>query len=141
MTLNRELGNSESRDSKVAAKVALNSEDAMKGWEKRGGWKTSRMTPLPKRGFGPPRTVRFSTPLRWQCSVFPVTKIHDSRPEALLEESAFSGTFSSPHTFCTPPYHGPRLNFARSLAVEILAIPALSAPRSQRYVCKRECEF
>ena len=22
--------------------------------EKRGGWKTSRMTPLPKRGFGPP---------------------------------------------------------------------------------------
>ena len=33
------------------------------GVEKRGGWKTSRMTPLPKRGFGPPpRTVRFLPP-------------------------------------------------------------------------------
>ena len=42
-------------------------EDAMGGWKKRGGWKTSRMTPLPKRG-------TFSTPLRCQCSVFPVQK-------------------------------------------------------------------
>ena len=42
------------------------------GVEKRGGWKTSRMTPLPKRGFGPPSYGTFSTPLRCQCSVFPV---------------------------------------------------------------------
>ena len=33
------------------------------GVEKRGGWKTSRMTPLPKRGFGPPH------PPQCQCSV------------------------------------------------------------------------
>ena len=64
------------------------------GVEKRGGWNTSRMTPLPKRGFGPPSYGTFSTPLRCQCSVFPVQKS--------TTESAFSGTFSSPHTFCTP---------------------------------------
>ena len=50
------------------------SENAMGGVEKRGGWKTSRMTPLPKRGFGPPSYGTFSTPLRCQCSVFPVQK-------------------------------------------------------------------
>ena len=32
------------------------------------------MTPLPKRGFGPPSYGTFSTPLRCQCSVFPVQK-------------------------------------------------------------------
>ena len=42
------------------------------GGEKRGGWKTSRMTPLPKRGFGPPSYGTFSIPLTCQCSVFPV---------------------------------------------------------------------
>ena len=79
------------------------------GGGKRGGRKTSRMTPPPKRGFGPPS---YSTPLRCQCSVFLYTP-RQSRTEALLEgsknnrESAFSGTFSSTHTFCTPPYHGP----------------------------------
>ena len=45
---------------------------SMGGVEKRGGWKTSRMTPLPKRDFGPPSYGTFSTPLRCQCSVFPV---------------------------------------------------------------------
>ena len=50
------------------------SEDAMGGWKKSGGWKTSRMTPLPKRGFGPPSYGTFSTPLTCQCSVFPVQK-------------------------------------------------------------------
>ena len=72
----------------------------------------------PKNGFlDPPSYGTFSTPLRRQRSVFPVQKsTRQSRPEALLEgsknfrESVFSGTFSSPHTFCTPPYHGPTLN-------------------------------
>ena len=71
------------------------------GVEKRGGWKTSLRTPLPKEKgvLDTPSYGTFSTPLR--C------------PEALLEgsknswESAFSGTFSSPDTFCTPPHHGP----------------------------------
>ena len=44
------------------------------GVEKRGGRKTSRMTPLPKRGFGPPSYGTFSTPLECRCSVFPVQK-------------------------------------------------------------------
>ena len=77
------------------------------GVEKRGGWKTSGMTPLPKGVLDPPSHGAFSTPLKCPCSVFPVQKIQ-SRPEALLEgsksfrESAFSGTFSSPHMVCTP---------------------------------------
>ena len=46
------------------------------GVEKGGGWKTSRMTPLPKRAFGPPSYGTFSTPppLGCQCSVFPVQR-------------------------------------------------------------------
>ena len=64
------------------------------------------MTPLPKR-FPPPSGVR--------ALFFLYKNPRQSRPEALLEgsknfrESAFSGTFSSPHTFCTPPYHGPKI--------------------------------
>ena len=79
------------------------------GVEKRGGWKTSRMTPLPKRGFGPP-LVRYvcRTPQVSVLCFFLYKNSRQSRPEALLEasknfrESAFSGTFSYPHTFCTP---------------------------------------
>ena len=40
---------------------------------KRGGCKTSQMTTLPKRGSGPPSYGTFSTPLRCQRSVFPVS--------------------------------------------------------------------
>ena len=69
---------------------------------------------LPKRGFGhPPSYGMFSTPLRCQCSVFPV---QESTTEQ--NRSSFGGIqkFSGervlwyvflPHTFCTPPYHGP----------------------------------
>ena len=86
------------------------------GVEKRGGWKTSRMTPLPKRGFGPPpRTVRFPPPSGVNVLFFLYKNPRQSRPEALLEgskhfrERAFSGTFSSPHTFCTPPLSRPNI--------------------------------
>ena len=68
----------------------------------------------PKKGFWtPPRTVRFPPPSGVSALFFLYKNLRQSRPEALLEgsknfrESAFSGTFSSPHTFCTPPYHGP----------------------------------
>ena len=60
------LGSTVSRESSLRGRHG--------GVEKRGGWKTSRMTPLPKRGFGPPSHGTFSTPLRCQCSVFPVKK-------------------------------------------------------------------
>ena len=80
------------------------------GVEKRGGWKTSRMTPLPKRGFGPPRTLRFPPPSGVSALFFLYKNPRQSSPEALLEgsnnfrESAFSGAFSSPHTFAPPPW-------------------------------------
>ena len=78
------------------------------GGKKRGEENLTNDTP-PKKGF-----CTFSTPsgVRLCCSC---TKNRRCRTEALLEgsknyrESAFSGTFSSPHTFCTPPYHGPRI--------------------------------
>ena len=86
------------------------------GGKKRGVENLTNDTP-PKKGFWtPPRTVCFP-PLSGVGALFFLYKNpRQSRPEALLEgsknfrESAFSGTFSSPHTFCTPPYHGPKLN-------------------------------
>ena len=85
------------------------------GVEKGGGRKTSRMTPLPKRGFWTPPPVRYVFhPPRVSLLCFSGRKNPRlSRPEVLLEgsrifrEGAFTGTFSSPHTFCTPPYQGP----------------------------------
>ena len=82
------------------------------GVKKRGGWKTSRMTPLPKRGFGPP-LVRyvFHPP---QVSVFPppsgVSALfllyknpRQSRPEALLEGPNIFGRVRSLVRFPPPP--------------------------------------
>ena len=88
--------------------VRLDVRGRLGGVEKGGGWKTSRMTPLPKRDFGPPSYGTFSTPSGVSALFFLYKNPRQSRPEALLEgsknfrESAFSGTFSSPHTFCTP---------------------------------------
>ena len=80
------------------------------GVEKRGGRKTSRMTPLQKRGFGPPppRTVCFPPPSGVSALLFPYKNPRQSRTEALLEgsknfrESAFSGTFPTPIRFAPP---------------------------------------
>ena len=84
------------------------------GGKKRGG-KPHEWHPSPKRGFGtPPRTVRFPPPSGVSALFFLYKNPRQSRPKALLEgsknfrESAFSGTSSSPHTFCIPPYHGPK---------------------------------
>ena len=93
--------------------VTLVSEDAIGGWKKRGEENLTNDTP-PKKGFWtPPRTVRFPPPSDVSAVFFLYKNPRKSRPEALLEgsknfrESVFSGTLSSAHTFCTPPYHGP----------------------------------
>ena len=85
------------------------------GGKRRGVENLTNDTP-PKKGFWtPPRTVRFPPPSGVSALFFLYKNPRQSRPEPLLEgsknfrESAFSGTFSSPHTFCTPPYHGPTL--------------------------------
>ena len=59
-------------DPKMRDFLAINQRTPWGGVEKRGGRKTSRMTPHPKKG------------------------------SKNFRESAFSGTISSPHTFCTP---------------------------------------
>ena len=88
------------------------SENAMGGWKKRGRWKTSlNDTPPTKGGFGPLVRYVFHPPLGVSALFFRYKNPRQSRPQALLEgskhfwENAFSGTFSSPHTLCTPsPY-------------------------------------
>ena len=83
------------------------------GGKRRGVENLTNDTP-PKKGFWtPPPTVRFPPPSAVSALFFLYKNPRQSRPEALLEgsknfrESAFSGTFSPPHTFCTPPYHRP----------------------------------
>ena len=72
---------------------------------KRRGEETSRRTPLPKRGFGPPPLVRyvFHSP-RVSLPCFPVqnSRIEQTRSSCggvQNSSGAFSGTFSSPHAF------------------------------------------
>ena len=80
----------------------------------KGGGKNSRRTPLPKTDFGHPSSGTFSIPLRCRWSGF-LYRTQDSahqkpcwRGPQIFLGGALSGTFSSPHTVCTPPYHGPR---------------------------------
>ena len=87
------------------------SENAMGRVGKRRGRKTPQRTPSQKRVLDPPSSGTFSTPLkRCPCSVFPVQKSKTEHTRSSFEgvwiffqEGAVSGTFSYPHTFCTPP--------------------------------------
>ena len=54
------------------------------GVEKGGGWKTSRMTPLPKRGFGPPLVRCVFHPPQVSVLCFSCTKIHDRADQKLF---------------------------------------------------------
>ena len=95
--------------------LSLNQRMPWWGGKKRGVENLANDTP-PKKGFWTP-LVRyvFHPPSGLSALFFLYKNPRQSRPEALLEgsknfrESAFSGTFSSPHTFCTPPCHGPRM--------------------------------
>ena len=54
------------------------------GVEKRWGWKTSRMTPLPKRGFGPPLVRYVFHPPQMSVLCFSCTRIHDRVDQKLF---------------------------------------------------------
>ena len=54
------------------------------GVEKGGGWKTSRMTSLPKRGFGPPLVRYIFHPAQASALCFSYTKIHDRADQKLF---------------------------------------------------------
>ena len=89
----------------------MRSEDARGGGvEKGGGRKTSRMTPLPKSGSDPHRLVRFPPPLWCRSAFFLVKKRKTDQTRRSFRgvqkflEGALFGTFSSLHTFCTPPH-------------------------------------
>ena len=93
------------------------------GGKKRGVENLTNDTPL-KGGFGPPLVRYVFHPPQVSVLYFSLYENpRQSRPEALLKvsesfrESAFSGTFSSPHTFCTPPYHDPITNNQNPQAV------------------------
>ena len=94
------------------------------GWKNEGGGK--RYDTPPRKGFWtPPGTVRFPPPSGVSVLFFLCKNPRQSRPEALLEgsktlrESAFSGAFSSPHTFCTPHItdQGISLKFPNAVAL------------------------
>ena len=70
----------------------------------------------PKKGFWtPPRTVRFPPP-SGVSALFSCTKINDRADQKLFWRGPkIFGRARSlvrfpppPHTFCTPPYHGPK---------------------------------
>ena len=102
-----------SRVAHLKLSFSLESEDAIGGWKKEGGGKPHEWHPSQKGVLDPPRTVRCPPPSDVSALFFLYKNPQQSRPEALLEgskvfrQSTLSGTFSSPHTFCTPPYHGP----------------------------------
>ena len=84
------------------------------GGKKRGVENLTNDTPRKKGFWTPLRTVRFPPPSRVSALSF-VCKIHDRADQKLFwrgsnnfRESAFSGTYSSPHTFCTPPISRPK---------------------------------
>ena len=104
------------------------------GVEKRGGWKTSRLTRLPKSGFGPPSYGTFSTPLRGQYSVFFLYKKNHDRADQKLfwRGPEISGRtrslvrFPPPIRFapgqCTPPLSRPRLSLRLIPVVFVIAV-------------------
>ena len=79
------------------------------GGKKRGVENLTNDTP-PKKEFWTPLVRYVFHPPQVSVLCFSCTKIHDRADQKLFwggsknfRESAFSGTFSSPHTFCTPP--------------------------------------
>ena len=70
---------------RISKRIALtNQRTPWGGVEKRGGWKTSRMTPLPKRGFGPPLVRYVFHPPQVSVLCFSCTKIHDRADQKLF---------------------------------------------------------
>ena len=104
----------------MCAKNVFTQRTPWGGGKKRGVENLTNDTPSKKGFWTPPRTVRFPPPSAVSALFFLYKNPRKSRPEALSEgsknfrESMFSGTFSSPHTFCAPPYHGP--NFGLTAA-------------------------
>ena len=85
--------------------MLVTSEDAMGGVEKGGGWKTSRMTPFPKRGFGPPLLRYVFHPPQVSLLCFSCTKIHDRADQKLFWRGPkIFGRARSLVRFPPPPY-------------------------------------
>ena len=78
------------------------------GGKKRGVENLTNDTPPKKRFWTPPRTVRFPPPSGVVALFFPVQKSTTEQTRSAFggvqnfREAAFSGTFSSPHTFAPP---------------------------------------
>ena len=91
----------------------------MGGVEKRGGWKTSRMTPLSQKGFWTPPLARYvSTPLRCQCSVFPVQKSTTEQTRSFFGEvQKFSGERALWYVFLPPYVLHPPISRPKSLGI------------------------
>ena len=99
--------------------------------EKGGGWKTSRTTPLPKRGFGPPLVRYVFHPPQASALCFSCTKIHDRADQKLFWRGpkiigrARSLVRFPPPYVLHPPISRPKLEALQALA-------ALSLPRPSK---------
>ena len=67
------IAESRPRDARLRKEV-FSQRTPWGGWKKRGGWENLTNDTPPKRGFGSPSYGTLSTPLRCQCSVFPMQK-------------------------------------------------------------------
>ena len=104
--------------------------------EQRGGRKTSRRTPLPKMGFGPPFVWYIFQPPEVSLLCFSCTEIQDSahqklfwRGPSIFLEVRCLARCPSPICFCTP-ISRPNLfkkttNFTRNSAEKSLFFPAI----------------
>ena len=57
--------------------------------------------------------------------------------QGIFRESVFSGAFSSPHTFCTPPYRGPIAEALRRPLPTLLA-SLIGFPKRERDSARTE---
>ena len=98
------------------------SENAMGGWKKEGGGKPHQRHPSQKGLLNPPFGWYVFHPPQASLLCFCCTKVHCWagqklfwRASEILQAGVFSGTFSYPHTFCTPPCHGPSTGWGRTV--------------------------
>ena len=94
--------------------------------EKGGGWKTSRMTPLPKMGFGPPLVRYVFHPPQASALCFSCTKIHDRADQKLF--------WRGPKIFgraCSLVRFPPPIRFVRSEKLQNESFPNFSSFRPE----------
>ena len=106
--------------------------------EKGGGWKTSRMTPLLERGFGPPLVRYVFHPPQASALCVSCTKIHARADQKLFWRGP--KIFGRARSLVRFP---PPIRFAppHITAQQIVATPPDNSSFSEQFPSLRECEL